>query len=86
MEEKEEERQASGSVKGERQVQPIRDEMELLESERRILSPRCCTEEREKKREGGRKRRRDRTEDHMPHATLVFTFERRGGGGGQERV
>lgn len=38
----------------ERQVQPIRDEMELLESERRILSPGCCTEEREKKRKGGR--------------------------------
>lgn len=35
-------------------VQPIRDEMELLESERRILSPGCCTEEREVGREGGR--------------------------------
>ena len=37
-----------------REVQPIRDEMELLESERRILSPGCCTEEREKKKKGGR--------------------------------
>lgn len=81
-----EERQASGSVKGERQVQPIRDEMELLESERRILSPGCCTEEREKKRKGGRKRRRDRTEDHMPHATLSSLSKRRMRRGGQERV
>lgn len=53
-----EEGQASGSVKGERQVQPIRDEMELLESERRILIPRCCTEEREKKR-GGREEEKE---------------------------
>lgn len=37
------------------ETQPIRDEMELLESERRILSPGCCTEEREKTR--GRERR-----------------------------
>ncbi len=36
------------------EVQPIRDEMELLESERRILIPGCCTEEREKGREGER--------------------------------
>ena len=42
-----------GRSEGER-VQPIRDEMELLESERRILSPGCCTEEREVGREGGR--------------------------------
>lgn len=35
-----------------REAQPIRDEMELLESERRILSPGCCTGEREERREG----------------------------------
>lgn len=37
-------------MKIQRKTQPIRDEMELLESERRILSPGCCTEEREKTR------------------------------------
>lgn len=59
--------------------------MELLESERRILSPGCCTEEREKKRKGGREEergRRDRTEDHATcNTTLYFTR-----GEGQERV
>ena len=52
------------------EVQPIRDEMELLESERRILSPGCCTEEREKGGEGGRSWTRER--------------RGRGGGGGRE--
>lgn len=40
----------------ERESQPIRDEMVLLESERRILSPGCCTGRREKRREGRRER------------------------------
>lgn len=72
---RESERQASESVRERGEVQPIRDEMELLESERRILSPGCCTEEREK-REGGRKRGgggRERTEDHATcNTTLLF--------------
>lgn len=74
-----------GGVKGERQVQPIRDEMELLESERRILSPGCCTEEREKKegRAGGREGEEGGTELRtMPHAALLFTLR----GERQERV
>ena len=56
------------------EVQPIRDEMELLESERRILSPGCCTEEREKGGEGGRRRGggRGRELRTMHHAILLF--------------
>lgn len=46
--------------------------MELLESERRILSPGCCTEEREKGREGGRKRGGGRELRTMRHAILLF--------------
>lgn len=57
---RESERQASESIRERGEVQPIRDEMELLESERRILSPGCCTEEREKK--GGREKERGRRE------------------------
>lgn len=46
--------------------------MELLESERRILSPGCCTEEREKGREGEeRGRKREITEDHASCNTTV---------------
>lgn len=51
-------------------IQPIRDEMELLESERRILSPGCCTGEREK---GGREKER-REEEGEGHATCITTL------------
>lgn len=44
------------SVRERGEIQPIRDEMELLESERRIFIPGCCTEKREK-RERGKKRK-----------------------------
>lgn len=44
------------SVRERGEIQPIRDEMELLESERRIFIPGCCTEKREK-RERGKKER-----------------------------
>lgn len=49
-------RQLRESVRERGEIQPIRDEMELLESERRIFIPGCCTEKREK-RERGKKER-----------------------------
>lgn len=48
--------------------------MELLESERRILSPGCCTEKREK-REGETKRGGGRELRIMQHAILMFHFK-----------
>lgn len=57
------------------EIQPIRDEMELLESERRILSPGCCTGKRQKggEREGGERELRT-----MHHAILLFYPRREG--------
>lgn len=46
--------------------------MELLESERRILSPGCCTGEREKERERERGEGRGRELRTMHHAILLF--------------
>lgn len=50
--------------------------MELLESERRILSPGCCTGEREKERERERGEGRGRELRTMHHAILLFYLKR----------
>lgn len=50
-------RQLRESVRERGEIQPIRDEMELLESERRIFIPGCCTEKREKRERGKKKRK-----------------------------
>lgn len=62
----------SESIRDTGEIQPIRDEMELLESERRILSPGCCTGEREKERERERGEGRGRELRTMHHAILLF--------------
>lgn len=52
-------RQLRESVRDRGEIQPIRDEMELLESERRIFIPGCCTEKREKRERGKKKKGRE---------------------------
>lgn len=65
------------SVRDRGEIQPIRDEMELLESERRIFIPGCCTEKREK-RERGKKRKGGNKEKLriMHHAILRSLFKK----------
>lgn len=62
------------ALRGRGEVQPIRDEMELLESERRILSPGCCTEEREKG-EGGRREGEEEGDHASCNTTVSFREE-----------
>lgn len=69
-------RQLRESVRERGEIQPIRDEMELLESERRIFIPGCCTEKREKRERGKKKKGNKEKLRIMHHATLRFLFKK----------
>lgn len=69
-------RQRRESVRERGEIQPIRDEMELLESERRIFIPGCCTEKREKRERGKKKKGNKEKLRIMHHAILRFLFKK----------
>lgn len=63
---------------GERKTQPMRDDMELLESERRILSPGCCTGEREREIGDGAEKEGGRDLRNMHHALQLYKIKKEG--------
>lgn len=62
---------------GVRKTQPMRDDMELLESERRILSPGCCTGEREREIGDGAEKEGGRDLRNMHHALQLHKIKKR---------
>lgn len=54
----------------------MRDDMELLESERRILSPGCCTGEREREIGDGAEKEGGRDLRNMHHALQLYKIKK----------